>query len=279
MNDHAPQAIRPGLPLPSSERLAMQQTWAGAALMIVPTYNERQNLPELVRQLRALPGNVHVLVVDDNSPDGTGALADTLAQADPGVAVLHRAGKQGLGTAYKAGFTYALARSYQYICTMDADFSHNPASLPALLDKAAAGHDLVVGSRYVPGGGVVGWPAGRKLISFTANQLAHLFLGITTRDCTAGFRCYRRTVLETIPLDTLFSGGYSFLIEMAFLVESAGFRVGEVPITFVNRTLGDSKISKAEIYKAFYTLLRLRTRALPWERMVGYYQRRKTRTS
>ncbi len=257
----------------------MQRTWSGAALMIVPTYNELENLPELVRQLRALPGDVHVLVVDDDSPDGTGALADDLALRDPGVAVLHRAGKLGLGTAYKAGFNHALARTYQYICTMDADFSHNPASLPDLLDKAAGGDDLVVGSRYVPGGGVVGWPAGRKLISFVANQLAHLFLGITTRDCTAGFRCYRRTVLETIQLDAIFSGGYSFLIEMAFLVEAAGFRVGEVPITFVNRTQGDSKISKVEIVKAFYTLLRLRTRALPWDRMVGYYNRRKARPS
>lgn len=250
----------------------MQRAWSGAVLVIVPTYNERENIRELVGQLRALPGDIHVLVVDDNSPDGTGVMADALAAHDPGVAVLHRAGKLGLGTAYKAGFAYGLARSYQYICTMDADFSHNPASLPALVDKAAAGDDLVVGSRYVRGGGVVGWPAGRKLLSALANRLAHLFLGIAARDCTAGFRCYRRAVLETIPLDSIFSGGYSFLIEMAFLCEAAGFRIGEVPITFVNRTQGDSKISKLEIYKAMYTLLRLRTRALPWERWEGYYR-------
>jgi glycosyltransferase involved in cell wall biosynthesis len=252
----------------------MTPSWSGAVLMIVPTYNERENLPTLVRQLRGLPGDVHVLVVDDNSPDGTGALAEALAQSDPGVRVVHRAGKLGLGTAYKAGFAHGLARGYDYICTMDADFSHNPASLPALLDKAAQGYDMVVGSRYVRGGSVVGWPRLRKVISFTANQLAHLFLGVTTRDCTAGFRCYRRAVLETVPLDTIFSGGYSFLIEMAFLCQEAGFRIGEVPITFVNRTQGDSKISKTEIYKAFYTLLRLRTRGLPWDRLIGFYRRR-----
>lgn len=257
--------------------MSMQPSWSGAALMIVPTYNERDNLPDLVRLLRGLPGNVHVLVVDDGSPDGTGALADELAAVDPGVAVIHRAGKLGLGTAYQAGFAHGLARSYAYICTMDADFSHNPADLPRLLELAAAGKDLVVGSRYVPGGNVVGWPAGRKFISFVANRLAHLFLGLSTRDCTAGFRCYRREVLETIPLAAIFSGGYSFLMEMAFLCEQAGFRIGEVPITFVNRTQGDSKISKIEIYKAVYTLLRLRTRALPWDRMVGFVRRHRAR--
>ena len=248
-------------------------------LMIVPTYNERENIGELVSQLRALPIDVHVLVVDDGSPDGTGALVDEMSAEDAGVVALHRAGKLGLGTAYKAGFAYGLARAYQYICTMDADFSHNPSSLPALIEKAVAGDDLVIGSRYVPGGGVVGWPAGRKLLSAIANRMAHLFLGIAARDCTAGFRCYRRDVLETIPLDSIFSGGYSFLIEMAYLCEAAGFRIGEVPITFVNRTQGDSKISKLEIYKAMYTLIRLRTRALPWDRWEGYYQRRKARIS
>lgn len=242
--------------------------------MIVPTYNERENLPHLVRQLRSLPGDLHVLIVDDNSPDGTGALADDLACHDAdGVAVLHRSGKLGLGTAYKAGFAYGLGRGYRYLCTMDADFSHNPADVPALLDKAQSGFDMVVGSRYVPGGSVVGWPWPRKLTSAVANRLAHLFLGVATRDCTAGFRCYHRIVLETIPLDTIFSGGYSFLIEMAFLCQEAGFRIGEVPITFINRTQGTSKISKVEIYRAMYTLLRLRTRALPWERLERIYRK------
>jgi glycosyltransferase involved in cell wall biosynthesis len=249
----------------------MESTRPGPVLMIVPTYNERENLPALIRQLRGLPDDLHVLVVDDASPDGTGDLADTLAAQDAGVAVLHRSGKLGLGTAYRAGFAYGLARDYQVICTMDADFSHNPASVPALLVKLQNGYDLVVGSRYVPGGRVAGWPRMRKLLSFTANWLVHLFLGVTTRDCTAGFRCYRRRVLETIPLDTIFSSGYSFLIEMAFLCQQAGFRIGEVPITFVNRTQGASKISKVEIVRAMYTLLRLRTRTLPWERWVDLY--------
>jgi glycosyltransferase involved in cell wall biosynthesis len=246
-------------------------------LVIVPTYNERENLRRLVMELRNLPGDIHVLVVDDHSPDGTGAIADELAARDLGVFVLHRAGKQGLGTAYKAGFAFGLARPYPYLCTMDADFSHAPQALPTLIERAAAGYDLVVGSRYVPGGAIVGSTYTRKLISFFANWLAHLFLGVATRDCTAGFRCYRRRVLETINLDMLFSSGYSFLIEIAFLCERAGFRISETPITFVNRTQGASKISKAEIYRAFYTLLRLRTSTLPWDRVAGIYRQRSTK--
>lgn len=252
----------------------MSADWAGRALMIVPTYNEKENIARLVGRLRALPGDVHVLVVDDNSPDGTGAIVDGLSEADGGVHALHRAGKLGLGTAYKAGFAYGLDRDYDFLCTMDADFSHSPESLPELLGKAADGYDLVVGSRYVPGGAVEGWPASRKVLSYGANQLAHLILGVAIRDCTAGFRCYRRRVLEAVDLDAIFSSGYSFLIEMAFHVQRAGFRCGEVPITFVNRTEGDSKISKSEIYKAFYTLIRLRTSALPWEWAVRKWRAR-----
>lgn len=239
---------------------------ASQALAIVPTYNERENLARLVASLRGLPGNIHVLIVDDNSPDGTGAIADAIAASDAGVHVLHRAGKQGLGTAYRAGFRYGLEQGFAYLCTMDADFSHNPESLPALIEKAASGYDLVIGSRYVPGGAVVGSPPLRKFISYAANSLAHTILGVAAHDCTAGFRCYRRVVLETIDLDSIFSSGYSFLIEMAFYCQRAGFRIGEVPITFVNRTEGASKINRREIYKAFYTLLRLRTSALPWEK-------------
>ncbi len=239
---------------------------ASQALAIVPTYNERENLARLVASLRGQPGNIHVLIVDDNSPDGTGAIADAIAAGDSGVHVLHRAGKQGLGTAYRAGFHYGLEQGFAYLCTMDADFSHNPESLPALIEKAASGYDLVIGSRYVPGGAVVGSPPLRKFISYAANSLAHTILGVAAHDCTAGFRCYRRVVLETIDLDSIFSSGYSFLIEMAFYCQRAGFRIGEVPITFVNRTEGASKINRREIYKAFYTLLRLRTSALPWEK-------------
>ena len=252
----------------------MPATWIGSALMIVPTYNEAENIEALVQQLRALPGNVHVLIVDDNSPDGTGALVDTLAAQDAGVQVLHRPGKLGLGSAYKAGFKAGLRQGYTFLCTMDADFSHDPTLLPLLLAKASQGYDLVIGSRYVPGGKIVGSTAVRQLISSSANWLAHTILGVTARDCTAGFRCYRNQVLETINLDAIFSSGYSFLIEMAFYCQQAGFRIGEVPITFVNRRKGVSKISKNEIYKAFYTLLRLRTNALPWQQMDALYQRR-----
>jgi len=247
---------------------------AERALVIVPTYNERENLARLVQQLRALPIRAHVLIVDDNSPDGTGAIADDLAAADAGVHVLHRAGKLGLGTAYKAGFAFGLDREYGFICTMDADFSHDPDSLPALITAAATRYDLVIGSRYVPGGRVVGWPPLRKVISFSANRLAHWVLGVETHDCTAGFRCYRRRVLQTINLDAIFSSGYSFLIEMAFHCQKAGFCIGEVPITFVNRTEGASKISKWEIVRACYTLLRLRTRILPWETIMRFARRR-----
>jgi len=250
-------------------------SWRGKALVIVPTYNECENLERMVTRLRALPGDVHVLVVDDNSPDGTGEMADALAATDPGVHVLHRAGKLGLGTAYKAGFGFGLEQGYQYICTMDADFSHSPESLPSLLDKAAEGYDFVVGSRYVPGGDVVGSTRPRKLISYGANWLAHTILGVEVRDCTAGFRCYRRQVLETVDLDAIFSSGYSFLVEMAYRCQQAGFNSAEVPIIFVNRTEGSSKISRTEIFKAFYTLIRLRTSALPWERVDAFRRRRR----
>lgn len=253
-------------------RREIASVWSGQALVIVPTYNEHENIGRLVTELRTLPGDIHVLVVDDNSTDGTGAVADALAGRDAHVFALHRPGKLGLGTAYKAGFAFGLDHDYEYLCTMDADFSHSPSSLPVMLDLAAAGADLVVGSRYVPGGRVVGWPRLRKLISHIANWSAHVFLGVATHDCTAGFRCYRRRVLETIDLDAIFSTGYSFLIEMAFLCQQAGFRIAETPITFVNRTEGNSKISRIEIYKAFYTLLRLRTRALPWDRIVGFFR-------
>jgi glycosyltransferase involved in cell wall biosynthesis len=259
----------------------MERSWQGQALAIVPTYNERENIEALVRALRAQPGDIHVLVVDDNSPDGTAALVQALAAVDEGVHLLQRPGKLGLGTAYKAGFGYGLAYGYEYLCTMDADFSHDPASLPSLIDLAASGVDLVVGSRYVPGGRVVGSTRPRRFISEGANALARMMLGVQIRDCTAGFRCYRRRVLEPgvgVNLNAIFSSGYSFLIEMGYYCQRAGFRTGEVPITFVNRTQGASKISKVEIFKAFYTLVRLRTSLLPWDRMVDAY-RRATRTT
>lgn len=259
----------------------MNGDWSGCSIVVVPTYNERENLPRLVREIRSLPRDIHVLVVDDNSPDCTGKIADDLAASDDGVHVLHRVEKLGLGTAYRAGFHFALKHGYQFVCTMDADFSHNPRSLPDLLDMATGQanvangpgnqqFDLVVGSRYVEGGRVVGSNWYRKLISYSANWLAHIMLGTAIHDCTAGFRCYRSQVLETIDLDSIFSSGYSFLIEMAVYCQRARFRMGEVPIIFVNRTEGSSKISKWEIVRAIYTLVRLRTDGLPWNRVVEF---------
>jgi dolichol-phosphate mannosyltransferase len=239
---------------------ANRADWYGSALMVLPTYNEVENLARLLSRLRRLPGDVHVLVVDDGSPDGTGRIADEIAAGDAGVNVIHRSHKLGLGTAYVAGFRFGLEKGYQYLCTMDADFSHPPEELPQMLDRAAAGAGLVIGSRYVPGGRVVGSTLPRKLISYCANWLAHIILGIQARDCTAGFRCYRREVLESIDLSVIFSNGYSFLIEMAYYCERAGVRTAEVPITFVNRTAGTSKINRAEIVKALYTVVRLRLR-------------------
>lgn len=230
---------------------------AGRALIIVPTYNEAENIERLVTEILAQPGPFDVVVVDDNSPDGTGRLADTLAARDERVQVIHRSAKLGLGTAYIAGFQRALQRGYGYALTMDADFSHNPRYLPALLGLMA-GCDLAIGSRYVPGGGATGCSAFRVLLSRGANAFARLALGLEARDCTAGFRCYRTQVLRAIDLDTLFSNGYSFLVEMITRCQRRGFAITELPIIFENRRLGASKISRREIGKSVYTILRLR---------------------
>ena len=233
--------------------------------VIVPTYNERENIEPLVRQLLELPVGVRVIVVDDNSPDGTGELADELAAESGGrVAVIHRPGKLGLGTAYIAGFRRAMEEGADYVITMDADFSHNPRYIPAMVEKAEQGYDLVIGSRYVPGGGTRNctWP--RILLSWGANGFARALLGLRARDATAGFRCYRREVLESVGLEEIRSSGYSFLIEMLYRVQRRGWRVGEVPILFDNRRLGKSKISRTEILRALQTVLRL-----AWARLRG----------
>jgi dolichol-phosphate mannosyltransferase len=231
-------------------------------VVIIPTYNESENIKALVTQLLALPTGVRVVVVDDNSPDGTGAIADRLAAENEGRAeVVHRAGKLGLGTAYSAGFKRALADGADLICTMDADFSHNPRYVPGLVDKIDQGYDLVIGSRYVRGGGSRGCTFDRKLLSWGANAFARTMLGLRAHDTTAGFRCYRRQVLEEVRLDEIKASGYSFLIEMLYRVHRRGWRVGEVPIVFENRRLGTSKISRDEIVRAMGTVLRLgRTR-------------------
>ena len=226
--------------------------------VVIPTYNERENIALLVEAILALPLPMGVIIVDDNSPDGTGQLADSLASAHQAVSVAHRPAKLGLGTAHIAGMKQALALGADLIVTMDADFSHHPRYIPALV-AAMQSCDLCIGSRYVPGGGTLScaWP--RRVLSQGANAFARLMLGLAAHDCTAGFRCYRRQVLEKAPLDSIFSNGYSFLIEMLYHCQHLGARIGEVPIVFENRRRGQSKISRREILNALYTVVRLAT--------------------
>ncbi len=231
-------------------------------LVVIPTYNESDNLPELVSQILALPVPVGILVVDDNSPDGTGELAERFSHEHPGrVAVVHRAEKQGLGTAYLAGFCNAMELGARRVMTMDADFSHHPRYIPDLIALSQE-KDLVIGSRYVRGGGTLNCKPSRLALSWVANVAARAALGLHARDTTAGFRLYRREVLETIPLDSIFSSGYSFLVEMLYLVQEGGWRVGETPIVFEDRRAGASKISRWEVGKAMYTVARLGARRL-----------------
>jgi len=224
--------------------------------VIIPTYNERENIGLLVGEIIGLGLESQVIIVDDNSPDGTGQVADELAARHPGVHVIHRPGKLGLGTAHIAGMKAALANGSARIVTMDADFSHHPRYLPDML--AALDHyDVVIGSRYVPGGGTRYCTLPRKGLSRGANLFARTVLGLHAGDATAGFRGYRRAVLESIALDEIVSDGYSFLIEMLYRCQQQGWHIGEVPIIFENRQRGASKISKTEIFKAQQTVLRL----------------------
>ena len=230
------------------------------ALIVVPTYNERDNVPGIAsRLLAALPG-ADLLFVDDNSPDGTGALLDELAAADPRVHVMHRAGKLGLGTAYVEGFGWGLARGYDYLFEMDADGSHDPRYLPQMVALAEDGADLVVGSRYVPGGGTENWGLGRKLLSRGGSLYARIILGIDVRDVTAGFVCWRRAALEAIDLPSITSNGYSFQIEMKYRAIGKRMRVVETPIVFVDRRVGQSKMSRAIVAEALIQVWRLRLR-------------------
>ncbi|WP_322801937.1 polyprenol monophosphomannose synthase [Thermoflexus sp.] len=225
-------------------------------LVIIPTYNERENIEGLIRALLALPLSLDVLVVDDHSPDGTGELVAAMAAGDPRIHILRRPAKLGLGTAYVAGFRFGLAHGYGRILTMDADFSHDPAYVPALIERSQEA-DLVIGSRYVPGGEVVDSPWYRRLLSRGANRFARTLLGLTPRDVTAGFRCYRPAVLEAIAPETIRAEGYAFLIEITYRVQRAGFRIAEVPIRFRDRRYGRSKVSRQEIARALWTVLRL----------------------
>ncbi|MEM9774520.1 MAG: polyprenol monophosphomannose synthase [Chloroflexota bacterium] len=232
-------------------------------MVIVPTYNEADNINDLFQQIIDLPVSIGIINVDDNSPDGTGEMADEWAKKYPNrIVPIHRAGKLGLGTAYIAGFKKALSLTgVKRIMTMDADFSHNPRYIPAMIEMGKAKH-MSIGSRYVPGGGQKNCTWDRIVLSRGANGLAKTLLGLQAMDTTAGFRLYRRQVLETIPLDEIVSSGYSFLVEMLFLVQRYGFQVGEVPIIFEDRRAGTTKISRNEIFKGMATIGRLFLRRL-----------------
>ena len=227
-------------------------------LIIIPTYNECENITPLTTAvLQRLP-QAHILFVDDASPDGTGILADSLAQGDERIQVIHRAGKLGLGTAYLEGFRFALARDYELIFEMDADFSHNPDHLPAFLEAARGGADLVLGSRYVAGGGTVNWGIGRKFLSKGGSLYARTILGVNVKDLTGGFKCFHRRVLEAIDLDIVSSEGYSFQVEMTYRTLRRGFSVAEVPITFMDRRVGQSKMSREIFLEAIWMVWKIR---------------------
>ncbi|MGA8015868.1 MAG: polyprenol monophosphomannose synthase [Candidatus Dormiibacterota bacterium] len=226
------------------------------ALVIVPTYNERPNLEGLVRGIREQ--DCGVLVVDDNSPDGTGEVADQLAVTDSGVQVLHRRGKLGLGSAYIAGLSRGLERGFDLLITMDADGSHQPRHLPALIAAAGRRRGVVIGSRYVPGGAIVGWPQRRMLLSHGANLYCRTLLSIRVHDCTSGYRCYPREAVEHLHLESIVSDGYAFLIETLYRCLRLGIPVTEVPIRFEDRVAGRSKVSATEIGKALFLVPRLR---------------------
>jgi dolichol-phosphate mannosyltransferase len=229
-----------------------------ASLIVVPTYNERDNVRGIAeRLLGALPG-AEILFVDDNSPDGTGALLDELAAAEPRIHVMHRAGKLGLGTAYVEGFGWGLARGYEYLFEMDADGSHDPRYLPTMLALVDDGADVVIGSRYVPGGSTPSWGLGRRILSRGGSLYARTILGIEVRDVTAGFICWRRGALEAIDLATISSNGYSFQIEMKYRALKKGLRLVETPIVFPDRRVGQSKMSRAIFAEALLKVWALR---------------------
>lgn len=236
------------------------------ALVIIPTYNEAPNLPNIVPQVLAQDPRLEILVVDDNSPDGTGRIAASLAERDPRVHVLHREGKRGLGTAYLSGFRWALEQGYDYVFEMDADFSHDPAHLKDFL-KAIEDADLVLGSRYLGGRvTVVNWPMTRLLLSYAANIYARRVTGLAIWDLTGGFKCFRRRVLEAIDLSQVRSNGYAFQIEMSVRAWRKKFRLKEIPIVFVDRTEGDSKMNRAIVREAIWMVPRLRLMA--WSRKI-----------
>jgi dolichol-phosphate mannosyltransferase len=233
------------------------------SLCIIPTYNERENLPRLIPGLLGRVPGLEVLVVDDGSPDGTADVAGELAEATGRVRVLRQAGKMGLGSAYVSGFGYALEHGYDYVIQMDADLSHRPEDLPCLLEAAREGASVVIGSRYVPGGRVEDWSTVRRLVSKGGNLYARNLLGLPIRDCTSGFKCFRREALESTDFTNLKSNGYGFQVEMNYLCHHAGLRIVEVPIVFPDRTAGRSKMSLGIVQEAAIVVWKLHYRKKP----------------
>ena len=239
-------------------------------VVIIPTYNEKENIEAILRKVFSLEGDYHVLVIDDSSPDGTAAIVKDLQAAFPErLHMIERAGKLGLGTAYLTGFKWALANGYDYVFEMDADFSHDPDDLPRLYKACAEeGADLAIGSRYCNGVSVVNWPIGRIVMSYYASVYVRMVLGMKVYDTTAGFKCYSRKVLETIDLDNVQMKGYGFQVEMKYTAYKLGFKVREVPIIFINRRLGTSKMSGGIFGEAFWGVIRLKFRKIQPRRAV-----------
>ena len=230
-------------------------------LVIIPTYNEKENIEAIITAVMELPIEYHVLVIDDGSPDGTASIVKTLMdnQFAGKLHLVERTGKLGLGTAYIAGFKWAIEHQYDYVFEMDADFSHAPSDLPRLYEKCAnEGYDVAIGSRYVSGVNVVNWPMGRVLMSYFASKYVRIVTGLPIHDTTAGFKCYRRQVLETIELDKIKFKGYAFQIEMKFTAYQCGFKIAEVPVIFVNRELGTSKMNSSIFGEAFFGVMQLK---------------------
>jgi len=230
-------------------------------LVIIPTYNEIDNIDRIIREIHALDADIDVLVIDDNSPDGTGDRIKQLKKTDQHLLLIEREGKLGLGTAYVVGFKYAIENGYQYVFEMDADYSHDPKEIPNFL-KAISDADLVIGSRYIKGVNVVNWPLSRLLLSYFANKYTRFVTGLPLADSTSGYKCFRCEVLRSVNLDDIHSGGYSFQIEMSFKAWKKGFRLKEIPIIFIDRAIGKSKMSKRIVREAVLMVWKLKFRSM-----------------
>jgi len=228
------------------------------SLVIIPTYNEKENIKIVIEKLRALKIDLDILIIDDNSPDSTAAIVRETQKTMPNLHLIERPGKLGLGTAYVMGFKWALERDYQYILEMDADLSHNPEDVPRLISECEKGSDLVIGSRYCKGVNVINWPIKRLILSYGANKYTRIVTGLPIKDATAGFKCFHRRVLAEIDLTRLKSSGYSFQIEMNFRAWKKGFKVTEIPIIFIERSEGKSKMSRGIVYEAVFMVWKLK---------------------